>query len=175
MIGFFFLLFTFGLLINIVWYSHCYGITPTATSRNVQKTLIEILPPLPSGQSILELGSGWGGLVFLLAHHFPSCKIIGYEISPVPYLLSKIRLMIRPQENVKILRKDFFSISLRDASLIVCYLYPEGMQKLKNKFSEELKPGAYIVSHTFAIPGWKPVKVLYANDLYKTPVFLYQR
>jgi len=156
----------------ITAYSYCYGISPTPTSPKVQRELLLLLPELKN-QEIAELGSGWGTLAFALARHFPTCHVHAYEVSPFPYLVSTIFSKCFLLRNVSIKRHDFFQVSLKNISLVVCYLYPEAMQQLKIKLEKELSPEAYILSHTFAIPGWIPVDFARASDLYKTPIYLY--
>lgn len=170
--GVFYLLLSF-ILALVVWYSWNYGITPTPTSPRVRELLLKMVPPDIRGP-IVELGSGWGTLVFALARHFPLCKIEAYEISPLPYLISKIILKLGKYPNVTISRRDFFTDTLEQAGLVVCYLYPEAMIRLKAKFERELPAGAFVLSHTFAIPGWKPIRQEFAHDIYGTPVYLYR-
>lgn len=168
------LLLTLIVIIGItIVFSFLYGISPTPTSPTVKKKMLSLLPPLEES-NIIELGSGWGGVVFSLARHFPSCKVIGYEISPIPYLYSKWILSFLFLPNLRLERRDFFQESFSQAKLVVCYLYPEAMERLKVKFENELSPESYVLSHTFAIPGWKPLLFDRANDLYQTPIYLYQ-
>ena len=47
------------------------------------------------------------------------------------------------------------------------------MEKLKEKFLKELKPGTIIISNTFAISGLKPTQIIEINDIYKTKVYKY--
>lgn len=166
------LIFIF-IVASIVWYSWLLGITPTPTSYAVQKQLFLFLPYPPLSGLIIELGSGWGNLTFALASHFPNNQILAYERSLIPYLFSLFIKVISKNKTIIFERKDFFFEDLSKASLIVCYLYPKAMQRLKIKFEKELKPGTWIVSHTFAITGWKPIHVSYASDLYQTPIYYY--
>ena len=48
------------------------------------------------------------------------------------------------------------------------------MADLKPKLEAELKTGAYVLSNTFAVPGWRPEAVRRADDLYATTVYLYR-
>lgn len=169
----FFLAFLTYILISIGWYSWAYGITPTPTSSKVQKVVLQILPLGLKGK-IVELGSGWGHLAFALARQYPDIDIEAYEISPIPYYLSLWMKGLRRVPNLKFIKKDFFNVPLNESRLIVCYLYPGAMEKLRGKFEQELEPGTFILSHTFALPGWVPIKLMHADDLYHTPVYLYQ-
>lgn len=135
------------------------------TSPKVQKALLSSLPVHLEG-TILELGSGWGTLAFALAKRYPNTQVIGYETSLIPYLFS---LLLRRQ-NLVFKRKDFFNEPL-NATLAVCYLYPAAMQRLKQKLEKEGKIA--IITHTFAVNGWKATKIIEVNDLYKTRIYLY--
>lgn len=158
---------------SITWYSWRYGITPTSTSSKVKDKLLQILPTEFKGE-IVELGSGWGTLAFALARYFPENQVKAYEISPVPYIISKLISKLFLFSNLQIERRDFYDISLKNVSLVVCYLYPGAMNRLKIKFENELSSETYILSHTFAIPGWIPIRFVCANDMYQTPIYLYQ-
>lgn len=166
-------LIAMGILVITVVYSYFYGITPTPTSSKVKRQLFFILPELTK-QEIVELGSGWGTLAFALARHFPTCQVKAYEISPFPYFISKMLSKWFTFPNLSIKRQDFFHVSLKNVSLAVCYLYPRAMERLKVKFENELPPEAYVITHTFAIPGWIPIRFERASDLYHTPIYLYQ-
>jgi len=163
-----------GAALAIVCYSVKYGITPTPTSPKVKKMLLKILPRVINGE-VVDLGSGWGTLAFALAKKYPSCKIVGIEISPIPYFCSLLLARVFRYPNLVFLRRDFFDYRLQETSLVVCYLYPDAMEWLKIKFENELLPSTYVVSHTFAVPGWKPLRTLHAPDLYRTPIYLYQK
>lgn len=164
------LLFAF-MFISILWYSYSYGITPTPTSLIVQEDLKKILPILPKDALIMDLGSGWGNSTIALHHFYPSNPMIGFEISPIPFLVAKLFMN---KSHIQYVRKDFFKVNLTGAQLIFCYLYPGAMHRLKEKFQLELKSGTYVVTHTFSIIGWSPIKIVYANDMYKTPIYLYR-
>src|SRR5260221_4754564 len=148
----FFLLGIFLLaLLSIVIWTYITGISPMPTSPKVKKKLLDALPSSLHG-TIVELGSGWATLAAPLAKKYPDCQVYGYETSPIPYLYGKI--VAYTISNLHMKRLDFFTIKLYQARLVVCYLYPKAMQKLKGKFDEELLSGTYVVSHTFAVPGW---------------------
>lgn len=158
--------------ILLITFSLKLGITPMPTNRHVKKIILETLPPL-SQKQIVELGAGWGTLACPLAKRYPTCTILAYELSPVPYLVLYLRSLFLP--NLYAIRKDFFTISLAQASLIMCYLYRGAMVKLAPKLRAELPDHALIVSHTFALPHWKAEKSLKANDVFRSPIFFYYR
>lgn len=172
-IYFFILCFLLLLTLLVVYWSWRNGISPMPTSEKAKRSLLSALPAGVHG-NIYELGSGWGTLVFPLAAHYPYSPVVGYETSPVPYWISKAWQMIARLPNVTLKRQDFFTVRLDDASLIVCYLYPAAMRRLYMKFQEELKPGTWVVSNTFAVPGWDPETIVDVDDLYHTKIYLYR-
>jgi hypothetical protein len=48
------------------------------------------------------------------------------------------------------------------------------MARLRPKLEAELAPGAVLVSHTFALPGWRPEAVVRAPDLHASPIYRYR-
>lgn len=171
----FFLIFFVGIISSIVFWTIRNGISPMPTAPAVSKTLFSNLSFLNLIEGkIYDLGAGWGSLVFPLAKEYPAKPVIGYENSLIPYLFCLIRAQVTAGRNVKIIHKNFYNVSLHDASLVVCYLYPGAMLKLKAKFEKELKPGCHVVSNTFTIPGWTPYDVWKTNDLYETKIYVYR-
>ncbi len=154
-------------------YSLITGISPVPTSPRVRAAILATLPARLDG-TVFELGSGWGTLAFPLARRFPDCRVVAIELSPVPWFFSRLRQSFFRLPNLTIRREDFFDASLAGASLIVCYLFPRGMERLRPKFERELTPGTLVVSNTFAVPGWRPSSVRRGADLDVSTVYVYR-
>jgi len=154
------------------------GSSPVPTSRAVRSDLIQLLPErLPErsrAQVIYELGSGWGGMAFALAKKYPEHSVIGYEISILPWLISQLRQLMSDQQNLQFRLANFNNHPLSDAALIMCYLLPVPMERLRHKLSEELTTGTLVVSNTFAFRGWSSLDDRIADDIYKSHVYLYE-
>jgi len=123
---------------------------------------------------VVELGSGWGTLALGFARRFPNCRVTAFENSPVPYLFSRFLQSVIPVTNLAIERRDFYGISLTDADVVICYLYSGAMERLREKFERELRTATWVISHTFAVPGWAPNEVAQVQDLYRTKVYVYR-
>lgn len=158
--------------VSLVYWTLKLGISPTPTSPKVIKKLRRLWPELVSGE-IHELGSGWGNLLPVLRNQYPHHLIIAHERSPVPRFCS-IMLSYILKTRAIISNTDLFSSDLSKASLVICYLYPEAMSILSKQFKTILPKQCWIISHTFRLPGWTPVKTLQAGDLYRTPIYLYK-
>ena len=105
---------------------------------------------------IYDLGSGWGGLCRKLSKYFPKATVIGYEISPIPYAVSKIVSFI---QNHTITRANLFEKDISDANIIICYLSPYHMRELSKKLQSECKKGTLIYSQGFPIEDMTPKKI----------------
>jgi hypothetical protein len=158
---------------SIVYYSSKNGITPAPTLNTAKQGLLGLLARNKINGNIYELGSGWGTLAFALAKQYAKCNVIGYENSIIPCLFSQIRQLFSGCGNLKLVCKDFYTTSLNDADLVVCYLHTGAMEKLRAKFESELKKGTIVVSHTFTVPYWNPVEEIVVDDLYHSKVYLY--
>jgi hypothetical protein len=159
-------------MLSIVIFTLRTGISPMPTLGRVRRQLLPLVEADLEG-TILELGAGWGTLAFALADRCPRAKVIAFELSPLPFAFCWLRQRLAPRPNLELRRQDFFRASFTGASLVVCYLFPGAMTRLEPKLSAELAPGAHILSHTFALRGWRPQHMLVADDLYRTPIYLY--
>ena len=157
----------------ILGYSLATGISPVPTSREVRTIILDRLPETLSG-TVLELGAGWGTLARPLAWRYRDNRVIAYELSPLPWLVLKLRQLARPCPNLSIRRADFMDAGFADAALVVCYLYPGAMARLRPKFEAELRPGTWVVSNAFPVPGWQPEAVVPAEDAFGGEVYFYR-
>lgn len=160
---------------SIIIWSIRNGISPMPSAPAATKTMFSNFSYLNLSPGVIyDLGAGWGTLAFPLGSEYPEYQVIGYENSLVPYLFCKLRTTVYPGNNVHISKQNFYDVSLHDAALVVCYLFPKAMVKLKDKFEKELRPGCFIVSNTFAIPGWTPYDVWITQDIYQTKIYVYR-
>lgn len=163
---------------SIVFYTLKNGISPMPTSTKVKKDLLSMIKGLNgkpnSIQRIYELGSGTGSLSCAISRQMTSATVIACENSPIPYVLSVIRAKLTRCQNLILKRENFDQLNITPAELIICYLSTEIMVNLSSKLKKELRPGSFIISHTFALPEWTPEKIIYVNDFYRTPIYLYR-
>jgi hypothetical protein len=111
------------------------------------------------GDLVYDLGSGDGRILILAAQEF-GARGLGFEISALPYIFSKIRIWLSGlNQKIKIKYASFYSHDLGGAKVITVFLTPMAMKKLSPKFKKELKPGTQIVSYAFALKDWQPLKI----------------
>jgi hypothetical protein len=124
--------------------------------------------------TIVDLGSGWGNFVIPMAMKCPQRQIIGYELSLLPWLISSLLKNILGLQNLTLYRQDFYQADLVKTSVLVCYLFPEAMAKIKEKLLSEPHQIDFLISNSFALPSCDPTKVMQINDFYRSPVYFYK-
>jgi len=139
--------------------------------RDVERILD--LAAIKTGDKVYDLGSGDGRVLIALANNSEAELVVGYEVSLIPYIISKIRIwFLRLGSRVEVRYADFLSRDLESANVIFCFLTPKAMKKLEPKFRKELKPGTRIVSYSFSLPNWSTTEVS-KPEKNSMPIFKY--
>lgn len=157
----------------ITAYTAITGISPLPSTRLGREAVLAALPEAPQG-AIIEAGSGWGTLAFALARRRPGSRVIGYELSPLPWAFSQLRRLIQPAPNLRLYRRDLLRASYAEAGVVVCYLHAEALERLQPKLEAELPAGALVISNTFRLHRWRPAAVLHPPASIDAPVYVYR-
>jgi SAM-dependent methyltransferase len=125
-------------------------------------------------EKLYDIGCGDGRMVYLAAKNYQA-NAVGLEISPVVYLLARIRHFLWGSK-AKVLFRDFKHYDLSDADIIVCYLLPETLAHLQNKLDKDLRKGTRIISYAFPIGDWKAEKKIERQEGLKlAPIWIYKK
>lgn len=159
----------FVLLLLVFWRTDRSRVPLYLTNRATAAALLERLPAQPC--SVIDLGCGDGGLLRQLAQARPDCRFTGIEHAPLTWLLARIRAIGRP--NLSIRYGDFWREPLDAYDVVYAFLSPAPMPRLWVKASDEMAPGALLVSNSFAVPGVEPEVAVAVADRRNTRLFLY--
>lgn len=116
--------------------------------------------------TVVDLGSGWGTLLLPLAKKFPQHRFVGYELTKLPYFISRWRG--RKLANLQFKRQDFFDADLSEANVVFCFLLPAAMQKCQEKIVPQLQNGAVLYANRFALPNVLPTRRESLGSAYET-------
>lgn len=159
--------------VSLIYSSVTLGISPMPSSNKAYNTMMALVDETGTG-SIVDLGSGWGNFVIRIAKRNPQRQVVGYELSLLPWLTSTLLKKVLGLKNLTLHRENFYNVNLTGASVLVCYLYPDAMDRIKTKLLLEKPNVNFLISNNFALPLWPSVKVIPLNDFYKSPIYLYK-
>ena len=128
---------------------------------------------LREGDVLYDLGCGDGRVVIEAAKRFPIKKGVCIEAREnlVREAIVNAR-MAGVDDRVVVIHGDFFEVDISEATVVYMYLLTSVNERLKPKLERELRPGARVVTLDFAIPKWKPVRVLGEGGWQRT-VYVY--
>ncbi len=129
-----------------------------ATPIPVVKKMLE-LARVTSADTVYDLGSGDGRIVIAAAQKF-GARAVGVELDDKLARESSERLAtLGLRSRASILHANLFSTDLRPATVVTLFLWKDVNERLRPFLEKGLKPGTRIVSHDFAVPGWRPAEV----------------
>jgi SAM-dependent methyltransferase len=149
-LGFLFVLFSFAitLFFGAPW-------VPTHASRARKMLAFAGLQP---GETVLDLGSGDGAILFCAVEEFRAYHAIGYEINPVLIIIARLRARLRKLVGqVTTVRRNIFKDKFPNVDVVTTFLIPSTMKKLRVKLAA-MPTETRIISRGFMIPGVTPSK-----------------
>jgi len=100
--------------------------------------------------SVIDIGSGLGGLVLDLARRRADIRATGIELAPLPWLASWLRARLSGS-HARFLRGDYEALDFADYDAVFAYLSPAVMSALWRKAKAEMRPGSILMSYEFEI------------------------
>jgi hypothetical protein len=130
---------------------------------------------LPDDQPFhfIDLGCGFGSLLIFLAGRKPLGVFEGVEISPLPYLASKIRFCMKNRARLSVKLRSFWGISLDRFDFVYAFLAPPPMETLWEKVQAEVKPGSLFLVNSFPVNA-KAERILEVEDRRKSRLYVYK-
>jgi SAM-dependent methyltransferase len=149
----------FVVLLLIYWSTFRTQVPYFPSGKRAWDAVADLLPP-DRALSVIDIGSGLGGLVLDLARRRPDSRFAGIELAPLPWLVSRLRAATignrgNRGNRVRFVRGDYERLDLGDYDVVFAYLSPAAMDALWRKASAEMRPGALLLSYEFSI-GAKP-------------------
>ena len=76
-------------------------------------------------------------------------------------------------DQASVMKGDLLETDLSGADVVTIYLATDMNAKLRPRLERFLKPGARVISHDYAVPGWKPTQVDRADDRHVHLIYVY--
>ena len=136
-----------------------------STPDNVVEAMLELAEVTPA-DVVYDLGSGDGRIPITAAKMF-GARGVGVEIDPALVRLSDDNARKAGVErSVRFVTGDLFQADIREATVVTLFLLPGMNIDLIPKLRAQLRPGARIVSHHFAMGDrWLPDETRDVNGL----------
>lgn len=149
-----------GLTLYIVWFivilfnSRFFKISPSISSdvksskiiADYVKTYVEYNKI--ENPRILDIGSGYGRLLFFINKRIKNASLVGYEISSFAYKISKL---INRFKNISFVNDDIFNLKDFDFNIITTFLFVKQQKEIIDLY-KQFKVGTIIISNSFKIP-----------------------
>jgi SAM-dependent methyltransferase len=132
------------------------------TTETAVKAMLE-LADVKSSDIVYDLGCGDGRIVIAAAKRY-GARGVGIDIDPA--LIREARTNAQKADVEKLVEfreQDLFLANFREATVVTLFLLPAINKRLLPQL-EALKPGTRIVSNTFEIGDWKPVREIEVKD-----------
>ena len=126
------------------------------TPREVVTAMLE-MAHVGTSDVVYDLGSGDGRICIAAVKEFGARRAVGIELDEARVREAyEIARRARVTNRVEFRRQDLFETDLREATVVALYLSVALNVRLHSKFTQELRPGARIVSHHFDMGDWQP-------------------
>jgi len=144
-----------------------------ASPVHVVERMLELAHIKP-GETVFDLGSG-DGRVLIAAVEKYRAKAVGVEISPK--LVAEATANIQKEglaDQARVIQGDLLTADLTGADVVFIYLATPLNEKLRPRFERFLKAGARVISHDYAVPGWKPAHTEKTDDRHEHLIYVYE-
>ena len=127
---------------------------------------------LKSGDVIYDLGCGDGRVLITAAQKY-RVRAVGVEISESLAKTTEARVRkLSLQDQIQIIHGNLMNVNLSPADVVFIYLETGSNDLVRPNLEKFLRAGARVVSHDYAVRGWKPQRVE-KIEVYNRPHAIY--
>jgi len=171
-----FFLVAFLLMLLVYWNTFRSQVPLYLSSKKVWQTLEELLPEVVLDQSFafMDIGSGMGGVLTHLSAVRTDGVYYGVENAPLPYAISRLRIIFGRCRNCHVLWGSLWACDLAPYDVVFAYLSPVPMEQLWHKVKSEMRPGTLFISNSFAVDEHPPQYSITLDDLHHSTLHIWQ-
>lgn len=127
------------------------GSAPATVERMVR------MAGLRDGETVMDMGSGDGRIVFAAAQSNPTVRGVGVDIDERLVKQSGAQAEALGLSNrVKFLHQNAFDADLSQVDVIFMWFFPELMRLVRVKILEQARPGTRVVAALWGFGSWQP-------------------
>lgn len=151
-----------AVLLSLAWAG--LSAAPYLPTRKKQRGFLLKHLSLEGTEEVVDLGCGDGSLLFELEEKYPSLRLIGVEISLLPFFIAFGRKVWK-RSRVQLRLKNLFRQDLSSADIVFVYLLERAYPRLQKKFAKELSDHAVVIVEAWPFPNVTPRRRLQEPDL----------
>jgi protein-L-isoaspartate O-methyltransferase len=126
--------------------------------QQIVDRMLELADPKPN-ETVYDLGSGDGRILITAVQRYRA-KAVGIEISDALVQTTTDRIQrLGLQNEARVIHGDFLRVDLSPADVVTLYLATDTNEMLRPNLEKYLRNGVRVVSHDYAVPGWKATVV----------------
>ena len=127
-----------------------------------------------AGDVVYDLGCG-DGRVVIAAVRERGARGVCVDIDPRRIEEARENAQLAGvAERIRFLNQDLFETDIRDADVVMLFLWPDVNLKLRPRLFAMLKPGVRVVSHEHPMGEWKPERTVQVRTGMRVhPVYLW--
>jgi hypothetical protein len=122
----------------------------------------------------IDLGAGIGGTGLHLAKSRSGLLVEAVETAPLPFAIAWLRHQLFAPPNAKLSYANLWECDLGAYDVVYCFLSTAPMPALMDKARREMKPGALLVSNSFAVPGISADEIVEVDDGRRTKLHVWR-
>lgn len=127
------------------------GSAPATVDRMVR------MAGLRDGETVMDMGSGDGRIVFAAAQSNGTLRGLGVDIDERLVAQSNAQAeALGIAERVKFLHQNAFDADLSNVDVIFMWFFPELMRLVRVKILEQARPGTRVVAALWGFGSWQP-------------------
>lgn len=142
------------------------GVPNIKTAPAIRNKVIEIFSKDQQERGInpykvADLGCGNGNFAIQMAKNIPNSHITGYEIAKLAFWRCNLLQKRTKTKNITFIQQSFLEADLSQFDALMIYQMDTIMPELREKLSQELKPGTVIICNKFYLGGdWEPTEII---------------
>ncbi|MBI2121261.1 MAG: hypothetical protein HYU05_01020, partial [Candidatus Wildermuthbacteria bacterium] len=130
------------------------------TPEVVVKDAVRLLK-LDEQSKLYDMGCGDARVLIACWREEPRARYVGIEKDWIPWILANLRVSrLKKAHDIKILKKDFFTQDISDATHIFLYLSREILDLLLPRMKEQVNPGTRVVSCDYYFTNKEPAETI---------------
>ena len=153
-----------------------FSIAPFVPTRKKDLKRISDLVALKESENLLEIWCWTAKVCLFIAKHYPNNKIVWVELSPLFYVISKVKVFFSWIKNLEIIFWDAMKLDFSKYDVFYVFWLPETITKLLfPKLDKEIKNNSRFFSYCFQMQNDKFIEIKHKEKEKINSIYEYRK